>query len=684
MSKTQVLLVEDDADAALAVTVPLGRTPDFEVKRVACLKEAEACLQQMTPDVLLLDLMLPDGHGLETFRRVKSVAPHVPVIILSGLDDAKLAETTVKEGAQDYLVKGEIDRRILVRAIRYAVERERIRRSLDDERVFTRALLDAIPERMYVKDAQSRFLRINRQCATILSLSHPSEVVGKSDFDFFEKAHAEEAFAEEQLVMQTGRPLIGKVEKEILLNGECTWLHTTKMPVRDAAGAIVGTFGISKDITELKQAEQALRRSEERYRGLLESVMDYIYTVYLEADSPVTTVHGDGCLTVTGYTRQEYNADRNLWARMIHPDDLAMVVESFNRLVATGIAAPVEHRIVHKNGTIRWIRNTPTPRFDEQGRLTSYDGVVADITERKEAELQVLSANARLRELVGELTRSHEDLKNAQLELIDAAKMQSVGGLAAGVAHEVKNPLAILVLGLDYLNKHSSAAGHDISPILHEMEVAVERANTVVTGLLDFAAASTLELTENDLNAIVENSLKHVRHLLIQGRVEVVRKLGANLPAAVLDARKMEQAFINLFSNACHAMPHGGGLTVETSLHMLGANEVQRDAGSRTGLRLSPGDPVLRVEIRDSGTGIPTDKLARIFDPFFTTKPTGQGTGLGLSVTRSIVQLHGGFIDIFNRAGGGVTVTVTLRCGSQKAASHEPPVADDAIPAKTA
>ncbi len=663
---TTVLLVEDDADSALAVTVPLRHTPGFEVAVVKSIQQAEAHLRQTIPDVLLLDLTLPDSQGLETFRRIKKLAPRVPVIILSGLDDEKMAETIVKEGAQDYLVKGELDRRALVRAIRYSQERERIRRSLDDEREFTRALLDAIPERIYVKDAQSRFLRINQQCATILNLNDPSEAIGRSDFDFFESAHAQEAFEEEELIMRTGRSLVGKVEKEILLDGRCTWLLTTKMPVRDAAGAIVGTCGISKDITEMKQVEDALRSSEERYRGLLESVMDYIYTVYLEGDSPVTTVHGEGCLTVTGYTRAEYNTDRNLWARMIHPEDLADVVASFDRLVATGVAEPVEHRILHKNGSIRWIRNTPTPRFDAHGRMTSYDGVVADITERKEAEMQVLSANERLRELVGELTHSHEELKNAQLELIDAAKMQSVGGLAAGVAHEVKNPLAIMVLGLDYLSKQTIPADHAFAPILREMEVAVERANTVVTGLLDFAAASTLEMAEGDLNAVVENSLKHVRHLTLQSKVEVVLQLGEDLPKAVLDFRKMEQVFVNLFTNACHAMPGGGTLTVQTSLRQLAPHEVPRDAGNRTGMRFSAGDRVLRVEIQDSGTGIPPDKLARIFDPFFTTKPTGQGTGLGLSVTRSIIELHGGLIEVYNGAHGGVTVGLTLRCGLSK------------------
>ena len=671
MTKVQVLLVEDDANSAAAVAIPLERTEEFQVIRAATLAEAITSLRTAAPDVVLLDLTLPDSSGVETFRRFNRVAPRVPTIILSGMDDEKMAETTVKEGAQDYLVKGEYERRTLIRAIRYAMERERIRRSLEDEREFTRALLDAIPDRLYVKDTDSQFLRINRQLATILGVSHPKEAIGKTDFDFFEADHAREAFEEEAGIMRSGRALIGKVEQEILLDGTRTWLLTTKMPVRDVAGTIVGTFGISKDITELKQAEEALRRGEERYRGLLESVMDYIYTVHLNDGAPAMTVHGDGCLTVTGYTREEYNVDRDLWARMIHPHDLDGVVWRFNRLIETGKSEPVEHRIVHKNGSIRWIRNTPTLSFDAQGRMTSYDGVVADITERKEAELQLRVAHDRLQELVAELTRSHEELKNAQLDLIEAAKMQSVGSLAAGVAHEVKNPLAILVLGLECLRRSSCGDAEAIQPVLREMEGAVERANTVVTGLLDFAASKTLELTDGDLNAAIEGSLKHVRHLLVQSKVEVVQHLGAGLPPAVLDFVKMEQVFINLFTNACHAMPGGGVLTIRTSQHLLRENEVPRNAGNRTGSWFGTGDAVLRVEILDTGTGIPRDKLARIFDTFFTTKPTGQGSGLGLAVTRSIVELHGGLIDIFNREEGGAGVVLTLRCAPQKEAASE-------------
>ncbi|MEA3209101.1 MAG: hypothetical protein QOE70_2158 [Chthoniobacter sp.] len=659
-----VLVVEDSPLYAEMVGKILSRTRQFEVKTAGSLRAGLECLKGGEVDIVLLDLSLPDSAGLETFRHIQNAAPQVPIIVLTGLDDESLATSTVTEGAQDYLVKGDFEAPTLIRAIRYAIERHRIRRALDEERKFTRTLLEGIPDRMYFKDRQSRFVRINRLLADVLDLDDSTEALGKTDFDFFQTDHAQEAFDEEEQVMRTGEPLVDKVEREVLLNGQSTWLLTTKMPVRDAAGQIVGIFGVSRDITELKRAEEALRLSEKRFRGLLERVMDYNYTVHLRDGQAVATVHGEGCLAVTGYTRQEYEADQGLWARMIHPDDLPKVVENFERLLAGGTALPVEHRVVHKDGSIRWIRNTPAPHFDEQRRLTSYEAVVADITERKEAEQQLTAANVRLRELVAELTRSHRGLQNAQLELIDAAKMQSVGQLAAGVAHEVKNPLAILLLGLDCISDHPASKDPGLVGILGEMQVAVDRASTVITGLLDFSASKNLELNDCDLNEIVGRSLEYVRHLLVQGKVNVVRDLGENLPRGLMDARKIEQVFVNLFTNACHAMPGGGLLTVRTGARTLGPNDIPREAGDRSGLRLGAGDEVLTVEVQDTGTGIPEDKISRIFDPFFTTKPTGQGTGLGLAVTRSIIELHGGTIEASNRPEGGVTVTVILRCGS--------------------
>jgi PAS domain S-box-containing protein len=664
----QVLLVEDNQDCVATVKAVLKRAPQYAIKVADTLQTALRCLQTEEVDVVLLDLTLPDSVGLETFHRIQSVAPRTPIIVLSGTDDESLATKTVQEGAQDYLVKGDFTPAILIRTIRYAVERARILRALGEEREFARTLLDAIPDRMYVKDRESRFVQINRHLTEVLHLHDPAEALGKTDFDFFRRDHAQEAFDEEEKIMRTGQPLVGKLEQEVTMDGLSTWLITTKMPVRDATGKIVGTFGLSKDISEIKRGEEALRHSEERFRGLLESVMDYHYTVTLNDGPLMATLHDDGCLAVTGYRREEYEADAGLWARMIHPQDVSMVVGKFERLLAGGTAEAVEHRILHKDGSVRWIRNTPTPHFDAAGRLISYDGVVADITERKEAELQLKSANARLRELVAQLTESHRALQDAQLDLIDAAKMRSLGQLAAGIAHEVKNPLAILLIGVNCLAEpcRNIPATKDI---LLEMEAAIDRANTIITELLDFSSSKKLELTECDLNAIVLRSLDYVRHIVIQGKVTVVRNLPVDLPSVLADAAKMEQVLINLFTNACHAMPQGGTLTVNTALRTLHPQEVGRESSDRSGLRLDAGEEVLSIEVLDTGTGIPEDKLSRIFDPFFSTKPVGKGTGLGLAVTRNIIELHGGRIEIRNRPEGGAAVALTLRRG---AVHHDP------------
>jgi signal transduction histidine kinase len=144
--------------------------------------------------------------------------------------------------------------------------------------------------------------------------------------------------------------------------------------------------------------------------------------------------------------------------------------------------------------------------------------------------------------------------------------------------------------------------------------------------------------------------------------VKVVANLAANLPDAFVDPPKIEQVFINLFTNACHAMPSGGTLTVTTKEKTVTPSESPKhDSGDRSGMRFRAGESVLVIEIRDTGTGVPAEKLARVFEPFFTTKSTGKGTGLGLSVTQKIMDLHRGKINIENHPEGGVVATLTLK-----------------------
>ena len=372
--------------------------------------------------------------------------------------------------------------------------------ALTQQRYLLDALMDNIPDAIYFKDQQSRFLRASEALAAKFGLNDPADMVGKTDFDFFSQEHAKLAFDDEQEVIRTGQPIVGKEEKETWPDGHVTWVSTTKEPLRDQTGNIIGTFGISRDFTE------------------------------------------------------------------------------------------------HK--------------------------------------------------------------KTAQLQLIQAEKLQSVGRLAAGVAHEVKNPLAIITLGLDYLAADLGPGDTIAAEVISDTQVALKRADSIVHGLLDFAVPHDLDLHDEQINEVIDQSLRLVKHPLALSHIVVVRKLKDDLPPLRLDHIKIQQVFINLFLNAIQAMPKGGSLTIRTDTRRLDSEEVRSDAGDRSGQRFRAGELVV---VADTGAGIPPEALPKVFDPFFTTKPAGQGTGLGLTVAQRIVELHGGLIDVRNRPGGGVHATIMFR-----------------------
>jgi PAS domain S-box-containing protein len=412
--------------------------------------------------------------------------------------------------------------------------------------------------------------------------------------------------------------------------------------------------------------ELSLMESEQRYKLLLASVTDYVYTVIVHDGEAVATVHGPGCEAVTGYTSEEFEADQTLWYRMVCVEDRPAVLNQVARILKGETPPPLEHRIIHKSGSFRWIRNTPVPRKNAEGRLVAYDGLVYDITERKQAEEQLTLAYAELaaneealKGTLEELKNAHQALKETQLQLIQAAKLESVGALAAGVAHEVKNPLQTILMGLDYLNNTTlPSANENVAAVLGDMRDAVMRANTIIRGLLQLASDTDFELRADDLNTSVKRALRLLNAQVIAGKISVIRKLDPQLPKVLLDRPKIEQVFINLFMNAVQAMEPGGVLTVTTFSGICG--EVAK-SGEPVPRPFARGDRVVVAEVLDTGTGIKPENLSKIFDPFYTTKPAGVGTGLGLSVARKIVDLHVGAIEILNSPKGGVVAVLTLK-----------------------
>ncbi len=256
--------------------------------------------------------------------------------------------------------------------------------------------------------------------------------------------------------------------------------------------------------------------------------------------------------------------------------------------------------------------------------------IYEDITERKKTEES--------------LRKAYDTVRETQAKLIQTEKMEVVGRLASGVAHEVKNPLAILQQGIDYISKKVGVDGKESHFVLNSMNDAIKRAADIINSLLDFARMSNIQLAMEDLNAIVKSSLLLVKNDVMRNRITVLADLDETIPKANLDKNRIEQVFINLLMNAIHAMPKGGQVRIRTFAK-------RHQKGQRT----------ICVEIEDTGAGIPGHLLSKIFDPFFTTKEVGKGTGLGLYIVNTIIEGHNGHIKIDNKKdGSGARVTIEL------------------------
>jgi signal transduction histidine kinase len=256
-----------------------------------------------------------------------------------------------------------------------------------------------------------------------------------------------------------------------------------------------------------------------------------------------------------------------------------------------------------------------------------------------------------LQAATADLQQARRELDAARLKLAECEKLEMIGRLAAGIAHEVKNPLTIVSLGIDYLSG-SGLLDSAAASVVHKMKDGLKRAEVVIRGLLDFSAPSRLDARPQDLNCVVRQSLSLMQHEFTRGHVVVDINLADDLPLVNLDPAKMEQVFLNAFLNAVQAMPSGGTLGIRTCFRRL--------------------DEVIEVEISDTGAGISPEKLSDLFNPFFTTKPVGVGTGLGLSVSKMLVELHGGTIQIANRIEGGASLTLTFKAAAGTGdSSHE-------------
>ncbi|MBN2437093.1 MAG: GHKL domain-containing protein [Deltaproteobacteria bacterium] len=238
-----------------------------------------------------------------------------------------------------------------------------------------------------------------------------------------------------------------------------------------------------------------------------------------------------------------------------------------------------------------------------------------------------------------------EEKEKAQQKLVQSEKMAALGRVAAGVAHEVKNPLAIIVQGIAFLKTVLSNDAR-LLDAAGRIEKSALRADNIIKGLLSFSREVPLKMEETDIGPVIDETLSFIDHQIRQKNIHVKRLFASDLPKIIMDSNQIKQVFTNLFMNAIEAMQEGGILGIQT--------EQKKDKTDQI---------YVRVLVSDTGEGIPEDGIHRIFDPFFTTKNTAGNTGLGLSITKGIIDKHHGTIEIESEPGRGTRVMVGLPAG---------------------
>jgi PAS domain S-box-containing protein len=428
----------------------------------------------------------------------------------------------------------------------------------------------------------------------------------------------------------------GKYEAEgwrIRKDGSRFWAHVVIDPIYNDAGTLVGYAKVTRDVTERKHAEDALRDSEQRFRLLVQGVTDY--ALYMLSPEGIVTNWNSGAERIKGYTHQDIVGHH--FSRFYSEEDRAsgLPQRALQTAADTG-RFEAEGWRVRKDGSRFWAHVVIDAIHTETGELVGFAKITRDMTEKKKAD---------------------EALAAADAALFQAQKMESVGQLTGGIAHDFNNLLSVLSSGLELL----AMQGNDgAARTVDSMRRAVDRGARLTQQLLAFARRQPLQAETRSINRVVAGFESVLRRAVNQN-IDFSIALAPNTASAVIDSARFESALLNLVVNARDAMPDGGQLRIATA-------NVTLDAG-RPGT-LAPGDYV-RVTVSDSGTGMPPDVVARAFEPFFTTKEVGKGTGLGLSQVYGFIKQSGGEVVIESRPGEGTSIRIYLPAVSDSAQDTE-------------
>ena len=625
--KLLLLSADPTEETLLSLYLETEDYGNHELKLVGSLKELKSIELESTCHAVLLDVRTAYADAMQAIQWIGELRSPVALICLCRNHEQLQDYKSVIHLIDDYVLADSLPPGELCTRISHAIRKRLKEYELLNEQNLLRSLLENIPDSIYFKDCQSRFTKVNKAMARSYGQGFDS-IIGKSDFDLFSEEHARQAFKDEKRIIETGQPLIGKIEKETFENGSSKWANTTKIPLRDGHGHVIGTMGISRDISDLKRTQDELTEEHRLLTTILNNVPDRIFVKDREGRYIASNrlhfefLGADDESDVIGTTLSDHVPSSQ--ADKYYQEDIN-IIRSGKGVINS------EERSVQPDGRADWYLTSKVPLIDERGNCVGLVGISRDITTQKENE-------EKLRNTI-------EVLNKTQLQLIEAEKLKTVGRLAAGVAHEVKNPLSIVSLGAEYLKTQLSESP-ELVELVDDMLQAVKKADTVIFQLLDYSSPHEVTTDPKDINAIILEVIAMLRHNFKEVHISVETDLASDLPLVSVDSQKMDQVFINLFLNAIAAIDGRGTITVRSytqTMKRTGAN-----VSSEMAALFRVGDKIVTVELEDTGHGIADKAADKLFDPFYSTKSTGEGTGLGLSVTRSIVDMHRGMITLEN------------------------------------
>jgi len=528
------------------------------------------------------------------------------------------------------------------------IQRKHAQQELQHEQFLLNTLMKNLPDRIYFKDSQSRFLRVNQAMLARHGYNDASAIVGKTDFDLFTEEHARQAFEDEQRLIRTGQPMT-KEEKETWPDGSITWAFSTKMPLRDEAGNIVGTFGISRDITARKRAEAALQEISALQEGILNAAN---YAIISTTTNGVVTTFNAAAEKMTGHPAAQvvgkitpaiwHDRDEVIRRAGALSRELGRKVEpgfeSFVAKARLGGADENEWTILRKDGSRFPALLSVTALRNQGGGTIGFLGVIADITDRKRAE---------------------EAIRRARDEAEEANRTKSQ--FLANMSHELRTPLNSVIGFASILLKNKIGNLHptDLN-FLERIQANGKHLLVLINEILDLSKIEArkveLQLAPVALDVLVRETIAQQEGLVRDRPVQLLADLPASIAPIQTDAEKLRQVIINLIGNALK-FTERGSVTVRVVTQPINNQPV-------------------RIEVIDTGIGIPKEKLGVIFEAFqqadaSTARKYG-GTGLGLTISQALCQLMGFHIEVASEVGRGSTFSVVLG-GKNLAAAPVPP-----------